>query len=110
MGKNAHLKNGNKATQLDRGSPLFFNQTPPSTEIQETPKKEIQQPTQEIKLQTSTDFLLAAILQELKTQNMIELMKLKAQQEQEEVKWHKAQEMQEQDKARFEAVRNSMYA
>ncbi|MGM9453485.1 hypothetical protein ACTAZI_09140 [Legionella bozemanae] len=114
MGKkeNARLKNGNnKSIQPDSNprSQRFFNQKQitPSSEMQGAQKTP--QP-QEISLQTTTDILLAAILQELKTQNMIELMKLKTQQEQEQEELHAAEKMQEQDQARFEEIRHTMYA
>ncbi|PWY57636.1 hypothetical protein DGG96_00645 [Legionella qingyii] len=118
MGKKAtstRLANGNNKAQKpysNQDSQLFFNQNPmpPSPEIQETQKNEkIQHPIQEISIQTTTDILLAAILQELKTQNMIELMKLKAQQEQEQEELLAAEKMQEHDDARFDEIRTSMY-
>lgn len=117
MGRNAtnsRLKNGNnkiKQSYAKQDSPLFFNQkqTPQSSGIQKAAKtQKIQQPVQEISLQTTTDILLA-ILQELKTHNMIELMKLKAQQEQEQEELQAAEKMQEHDDARFEEIRKSMY-
>ncbi|HHT0594720.1 TPA: hypothetical protein ACTXXA_003346 [Legionella anisa] len=106
------LKNrNNKLKQSDShpSSQRFFNQKQiiPSSEMQGAQKT--QQP-QEISLQTTTDILLAAILQELKTQNMIELMKLKTQQEQEQEELQTAEKMQEQDRARFEEIRHTMYA
>lgn len=110
------LTNGNNKTKnpySDKGSQLFFNQKQisPSSEIQETPKtQEVKQPTKEISLQTTTDILLAAILQELKTQNMLELMKLKAQQEQEQEELQAAEEMKKRDNDRFEEIRLSMYS
>ncbi|CEG56274.1 hypothetical protein [Legionella fallonii] len=119
MGKNAtdtQLKKGNEKSiqsYSNQGSPLFFSQqhTPPSTEVQKTERtQETQQPAQEINLQTTTDILLAAILQELKTQNMLALMNLKIQQEQEQEKLQEAEKMQEHDSARFEEVRYTMYS
>ncbi|MCL9685354.1 hypothetical protein [Legionella maioricensis] len=115
MGKNARQKNGNnkvKQPYSNQESQLFFNQrqiTPPSEtqEVQRT--QEIQQPVQAISLHTTTDFLLAAILEELRTQNLIELMKLKTQQEHEQEELQAAEKMQEQDNARFEEIRHSMY-
>lgn len=114
MGKkeNARLKNGNNKSKQSDSNPRsqrFFNQKQitPSSEMQGAQKT--QQP-QEISLQTTTDLLLAAILQELKTQNMIEFMKLKTQQEQEQEELHAAEKMQEQDQARFEEIRHTMYA
>lgn len=111
----ANVQNGtNKTTQSysNKESPLFFNkkQTAPSTEIQESQKnQETEQPTQEISLQTTTDLLLAAILQELKTQNMLELLKLKEQEEQKQKELQLAEKIQKRDQARFEEVRHSMY-
>ncbi|WP_454782607.1 hypothetical protein [Legionella sp. WA2022007384] len=113
---NARLANGNskaKKTYSNQEAPLFFNQKPipTSSEIQETQNtQEIQQPVQEISLQTTTDFLLAGILQELKTQNMIELMKLKAQQEQEQEELQTAEKLKEHDNDRFNEIRTSMYS
>ena len=119
MGKkatNARLANGNNKAKKpfsNQEAPLFFNSKPMpiSSEIQETKKtQEVQQPVQEISLQTTTDFLLAGILQELKTQNMIELMKLKTQQEQEQEELQAAEKMQEHDNDRFNEIRTSMYS
>ncbi|WP_454785544.1 hypothetical protein [Legionella sp. WA2024007413] len=117
MGKkatNARLANGNNKAQKpysNQEAPLFFNSKPmPTSAKQEAQNtQEIQQPVQEISLQTTTDFLLAAILHELKTQNMIELMKLKTQQEQEQEELQAAEKMQEHDDAQFEEIRTSMY-
>ncbi|KTD44347.1 hypothetical protein [Legionella parisiensis] len=109
--ENARLKNGNRSKQPDSNSrsQRFFNQKKitPSLEMQGAQKT---QHPQEISLQTTTDILLAAILQELKTQNMIELLKLKTQQEQEQEELQAAEKMQEQDQARFEEIRHTMYA
>lgn len=49
-------------------------------------------------------------MQELKTQNMIELMKLKAQQEQEQEELETIEKMKEKDDARFNEIRQTMYA
>ncbi|HAZ7574223.1 hypothetical protein OQJ02_11990 [Legionella sp. PATHC032] len=114
--KNTHLKDGDnqtKQTYSNPGSPLFFSQKQisPSSGTLETKKtQEGKQPTQEISLETTTDILLAAILQELKTQNMIELMKLKAQQEQEQEELETIEKMKEKDDARFNEIRQTMYA
>ncbi|MCE0722531.1 MULTISPECIES: hypothetical protein [Legionella] len=107
----SRLKNGNnKSKQPDSNSSSqrFFNQKHiiPSSEMQGAQKT--QQP-QEISLQTTTDLLLAGILQELKTQNMIELMKLKTQQEQEQEELQAAKKMQEEDEARFKEIQYTMY-
>lgn len=119
MGKTAKsvLNNGtNTPTQpySNQESQLFFNQKQkaPPTEIQETKENQNpeQQPTQEVTLQTTSEFLLAAILQELKTQNMIELLKLKEQEERKQKELQLAEKIQERDKARFEEIRHSMYA
>ncbi|WP_392538481.1 hypothetical protein [Legionella sp. 227] len=109
----AFVNGNNKRKQPDthQKSQLFFHQkqrSPSSLQKTQNPQ-EGQQPIQEISLQTTTDFLLAAILQELKLQNMIELSKLKAQQQQEEAEKQAAEEMQEQESNRFEEIRNSMY-
>ncbi|KTD14523.1 coiled-coil protein [Legionella gratiana] len=111
---NTRQKNGTHQTNQpysNKDSQLFFNQHPShSAGIKKTRKRQKeQQPTQEIKLETPTEILLAGILEELKTQNMIELIKLQAQQEQEKEELETAEKMQEEDKARFEEVRNSMY-
>lgn len=121
---NSRVMNGiNKTEQpySNQGTQLFFNQRPttPATaaatvvqeaqEVQEAqPMQEIQ-PVQEISLQTTTDILLFAILQELQTHNMIELTKLKAEQEKEQKELQDTEEMQELDAARFQEVRSSMY-
>ncbi|KTC80964.1 hypothetical protein [Legionella cherrii] len=118
MGKKAtnvpHVNGNNKRKQPDahQKSQLFFNQKQraPSSTLQKTQTpQEVQHPIQEIRLQTTTDFLLVAILQELKVQNMIELSKLKAQQQQEEAEKQAAEKMEEQESTRFEEIRNSMY-
>ncbi|KTD69397.1 MULTISPECIES: hypothetical protein [Legionella] len=114
---NARLVNGkNKTNQPDshQRTPLFFNQKQKAPSAQkEAPKKpgaqQQPQPVQEISLQSTTDFLLAAILQELKTQNMIELMKLQTQQEQEQAEKEAAEKMQERDRARFAEIQPSLY-
>lgn len=115
MGKkdaNTRIVHGNNKTKQpysNQETQLFFNQKqkPSSTEVQ--PFKEIQPPAQEIKIETTTDLLLVAILEELKTHNMIELMKLKTQQEQEEKELQATQNRQAQDNTRFEEIRSTMY-
>ncbi|HAT8858277.1 TPA: hypothetical protein JBE16_07410 [Legionella pneumophila subsp. pneumophila] len=114
--KNTHLKNGDSQTKqayTNQASPLFFSQkqiTPSSGTLETKKTQEGKQPTQEISLETTTDILLAAILQELKTQNMIELMKLKAQQEQEQEELQAIETMKKKDDARFNEIRQTMYA
>ncbi|WP_061832996.1 hypothetical protein, partial [Legionella pneumophila] len=109
-------KNGDSQTKqayTNQASPLFFSQkqiTPSSGTLETKKPQEGKQPTQEISLETTTDILLAAILQELKTQNMIELMKLKAQQEQEQEELETIEAMKEKDDARFNEIRQTMYA
>ncbi|MFW2534190.1 MULTISPECIES: hypothetical protein [unclassified Legionella] len=107
----------------NQGTQLFFNQrpTPPALEaghhheaqqIQEIqPVQEAQQvePVEELRLETTTDILLFAILKELKTRNVIELAKLQAEQEKEQKELQDAEEMQARDEARFEGIRSSMY-
>lgn len=111
---NTRKKNGDhKTTHLysNKDHQRFFNQhSSHSSGIKKTrnTKKE-QHPTQEIKLKTPTELLLAGILEELKTQNMIELVKLQAQQQQEQEELDAAEKMKEEDNARFEEVRNSIY-
>ncbi|KGP62889.1 coiled-coil protein [Legionella norrlandica] len=117
MGKNAinsRLKNENSQTKRpypNQGSQLFFNQKQitPSSETKEAPIQEIKKPVQEINLQTTTDILLAAILQELKTQNMLKLMELKTQQEHEQEELQAVEKIQEQEKTKFEEIRQAMY-
>ncbi len=117
MGKDAHsrLVNGNHTTKQpysNQRSTQFFNKketAPPAEVPKRKPRPEVQAPAQEIRLRTTTDFLLAAILDELKMQNTIELMKLKAKQEQEQEELQAAKEMEERDKARFEEIRPSLY-
>lgn len=118
MGKKdatSRIVKGNNTTKQpysNQESQLFFNtrQITPSPEVQRTPlRQEAQQPVPEIRLQTTTDILLAAILQELRTQNLIELSKLQDQQEKEQEELQAAKEMQERDNARFEEIRQSMY-
>ncbi|WBV63681.1 hypothetical protein PGH43_02370 [Legionella pneumophila 130b] len=46
----------------------------------------------------------------MKTQNMIELMKLKAQQEHEQEELETIEAMKEKDDARFNEIRQTMYA
>ncbi|WP_115708576.1 hypothetical protein [Legionella sainthelensi] len=111
---NTRQKNGAHKTNhpySDKDHQLFFNQrSPHSSGIKKTRKtKNEQHPTQEIKLETPTEILLAGILEELKTQNMIELVKLQAQQQQEQEELEAAEKMKEEDHARFEEIRNSMY-
>lgn len=119
MGKNntkSHQQNGNEKTTAlysNQESQLFFNQrsTPKTSEIQETENKlDTQQPPQEINLQTPSEILLAAILQELKTQNMLTIMQLKVQQEKEQDKLQEVKEQKKRDDERFETVRYSMYS
>jgi hypothetical protein len=117
MGKPAKkvLNNGtNRPTQpySNKESQLFFNQkqnTPPPEKQEAKENQQPEQPAQEVTLQTTSEFLLAAILQELKTQNMIELLKLKEQEEQKQKELELAEKMQARDKARFEEIRHSMY-
>ncbi|MCW8387441.1 hypothetical protein OQJ18_12670 [Fluoribacter dumoffii] len=117
MGKknaNARQTNGQNNTKQSNShsSQLFFNQKQkaPPLELQTTQTpQEMQQPPQELILETATDVLLAAILQELKTQNMIALLKLKAQKEQEQEEMQAAEKMQEEDQAHFKEIQSSMY-
>ncbi len=113
MGKKAaNSQQNGKTKQPNQGSLHFFNPEPitPSAEvspIQQT--QQVKQPVPEIKLQSTTDILLAAILQELQTQNMLALMKIKDQQEQKREELQAAEEMQEHDNERFKEIRQSMY-
>lgn len=61
-------------------------------------------------MQTPSDFLLAAILQELKTQNTRALIQLKVQQEKEQVKLQEVEKQKKKDDERFEEIRYLMYA
>lgn len=122
MGKNAantRQQKGSTPTKQpysNQESELFFStpkrSTNPTSEVQPQRKKQKtahHEPTQELTLNTTTDILLAGILQELRTKNTIELMKLKAQEEQEQKELDAAEKMQEEDKAHFEEIRYSMY-
>ncbi|ASQ47088.1 hypothetical protein [Legionella clemsonensis] len=109
--KNANSRrvhaNGTKQPYSNQEILRFFNQkpiTPAAKQIQEG-----QQAVQKIKLETTTDILLVAILEELKTRNRIELMKLKSKQDQEQKELQAAKKMQEHDQARFEEIRPFMY-
>lgn len=113
MGKSATdtraVINGDKKGKQpasNHGAPLFFNQRPisPTSETAGT-----QQPVQQIHLETNTEFLLAAILEELKTRNMLALMKLKLKQAKEQEELQTSEEKQAEDAARFEEIRPSMY-
>ncbi|WP_367606110.1 hypothetical protein [Legionella sp. W05-934-2] len=118
MAKNVALNNGTSQTKRAASelSPQFFppqkNQkiaeSPPENP-EKTPTLEKQQPVQEIKVQTTVEYLLAAILQTLETRNKIELMKLQIQAEQEKMESELAQKMEEADNARFEEIKPSMY-
>lgn len=120
MGKNnatSRAVNGNntKPTYSNQGKQpanlekqRFFNQNPkvPAAEMQ---LEEVQQPAQKINLETTTDILLVAILEELKTRNMIEIAKLKIKQEHKQKELEAAKKMQEAENARFEEIRPSLY-
>ena len=107
----------------NQGTQLFFNQrpTPPALdaghhqeaqqiqEIQPVQEAQEVEPVEELRLETTTDILLFAILKELKTRNVIELAKLQAEQEKEQKELQDAEEMQARDEARFEGIRSSMY-
>lgn len=81
------------------------NASPP--EIQGS--QEIQQPSEKLTLNSTTDILLAAILKELQTHTMIELKKLMAQQEHDQDELKAAETLKEQESERFDTIRNSMY-
>ncbi|QEY52745.1 hypothetical protein [Legionella longbeachae] len=111
---NTRQKNGAHKTShpySNKDHQLFFNHhSSHSSGIKKTRKtKKEQPPTQEIKLETPTEFLLAGILEELRTQNMIELVKLQAQQQQEQEELEAAEKVKEEENARFAEIRNSMY-
>lgn len=107
------MKNENtKQLASNQASPLFFNQKPQASNSPDIPlptELEEQPPPEQLILQSTTDILLAAILKELKTHSMIELMKLKVKQEQEQEKLTAAEEVKEREDAHFEELRNSMY-
>jgi ATP-dependent 26S proteasome regulatory subunit len=122
MGKNAaktRQQKGSTQSQQpysNQESELFFNKSKRhashSLNMQPTRKKqktEHSEPTEEITLNTTTDILLAGILEELRTQNMIAIMKLKAQEVQEQKELEAAEKMQEEDKVHFEEIRHTMY-
>ncbi|KTD08321.1 hypothetical protein [Legionella jamestowniensis] len=118
MGKNnanSRAVNGNKPPYSNQGKKpsnqdkqRFFNQGP-KVPIAKMQSQEVQQPIQQIKLETTTDFLLVAILEELKTRNMIEIAKLKAKQEQKQKELAAGKKMEELNNARFEEIRPSLY-
>lgn len=118
MGKKAttaHPQNGKNEkheSYSKKGAPIFFNpkQAITSSKIQKPTKAGERPPTMEVRLENTTDILLAGILEELRKQNMIELVKLEAQQEQEQKEQESAVKIQEQDEARFEEIRHTMYA
>ncbi|CDZ76577.1 hypothetical protein BN59_00851 [Legionella massiliensis] len=119
MGKSKIDKeNANVANEEHKANPTppilklqsFFNQKPQAAplETRETPQK--QKPAErELNLQSTTDFLLAAILEELQKQNMLLLMKQMAKQAKEEAKEQAAAEEQARDDERFAGISSSMY-
>lgn len=104
-------KNKTKNSHSNQSSPLFFNQKQEAHLSEKPPKKQKtqQQPLQEIKLESTTDILLAGILGELKARNEIEVMKLKIQQELEQMELQAAEQSKKEDEERFEEIRNMMY-
>ncbi|STY28261.1 coiled-coil protein [Legionella wadsworthii] len=118
MGKKAinnQQKNGTIEKQesySQKGAQLFFNpkQAITSSKIQKAAKTKDRPPVHEIRLENTTDILLAGILEELRKQNMIELLKVNAQLEQEQKEQEAAEKVQEQDAARFEEIRHTLYA
>lgn len=105
----AYGENKKNPTASTQNSPGFFNQRQQTAplETRETPQK--QAAVRELNLQSTTDFLLAAILEELQKQNMIALMKLKVKQEKEQEELQAAEEQQARDDERFAGIRSSMY-
>lgn len=119
MGKHStksNQQNGNEKTitpYSSQESQLFFNQRsiPKASEIQKIENELTpQQPAQEINLETPTEKLLAAILQELRTQNMLTIMQMKIQQGKEQEELQEIEEQQKKDDERFEKVHYSMYS
>jgi hypothetical protein len=122
MGKgdsNARVTKEDKKPVPLSNSQLFFNQrlTPTTTNnqpsnvqsMQPPPEATEQQALEPLALNSTTDILLAAILKELKTQNMLKLLELQKQQEQENQELSEAEEKQDKENERFENVRYSMY-
>lgn len=97
MTKNTH-------THSNSSTGLFHQRHTPSQHSQQ-----VQRPDAKAHTTSQTEILLAAILQELKTQNMIELIKLQAEKDKEQEEIELAEKMQTEDKERFERVRSSMY-
>ena len=96
-------------------SQLFFNQRQNTTNNQPSTEQAIQPPQapeqqalEPLTLNSTTDILLAAILKELKTQNMLKLLELQKQQEREEKESSEAEELQEKENTRFQHC--SMYS
>ncbi len=106
------VNNGTKKAeshQIRQATPTFFEQKPTRTLRRKEPT-ELELFDKKITLQSNSDLLLAAILQELKTQNTMKYQKQLKQQEKEQRREQAEEEMQTRDNARFEAVRSSLYS
>ncbi|MBA2709559.1 MAG: hypothetical protein H0U57_03080 [Tatlockia sp.] len=90
------------------GNISFFNQR------QSSPPQDIKapesEPVEKISMETAQILLLAEILKELKIQNTLTRLKMEAKKEKTEEKSQAADKQKEQDDARFEGIRYSMYS
>lgn len=111
MSKNkidATSRSTDKSKQTSHNPPSFFSLTV-SSQAKKKPRMETTPPTQKTRL-TTTELLLAGILEELRTRNQIELIKLKRAKEKEQAETEAAETMAAKDKEYFESeIRPRMY-
>lgn len=105
----ATSRTADKSKQPSHNPPSFFNPTA-SSQAKKRTRIETAPPAQETRL-TTTELLLAGILEELRTRNQIELMKLKMVDEREQAETEAAETIAAEDKEHFESeIRSRMYA
>lgn len=106
------MKNDNtKQLTSNQASPLFFNQKPNVSNTPDIPlsdQQDVPHPPEQLILQSTTDILLAAILQQLKMLTTLQVIAIKKQEEQEQDELKAADESKEVDNARFNNC-SSMY-
>lgn len=105
----ATSRSADKSKQTSHNPPSFFSPTI-SSQAKKRPRPETAPPTQETRL-TTTELLLAGILEELRTRNQIELMKLKMAEEKEQAETEAAEAIAAKDNEHFESeILSRMYA
>lgn len=93
-GSNSHGSSSNQ---------LFFDQKGKATSM--APK----QSTQDITFKTPTEYLLAAILEELRMMNALSLVRLQKIDDQEEAELQAFENAKKEDEERFDSIRSGMY-